>query len=71
MSKGVRGECVDVHSVCVCEGQLDFTGVSGAGRSYSPGQTAPVTATGTSLEGMGMAWKPYHLEGGEQWWLGV
>lgn len=57
--------------VFVYEGQLDFTGVSGAGRSDSPGQRAPVIATGTSWKAMVMAWEPCHLEGGEQWWLGV
>lgn len=59
MGVDMCGECV-----FVCEGELDLTGVSEAGRSGSPEQRTPDTATGTPWAGMALTRKPCHLEEG-------
>lgn len=65
VSKEVRGDCVDMCGVCICvsEEQVDLAGVSGDGRSGSPGQGSPATAVGTPWENAALAQKPHHLEG--------
>lgn len=50
-----------IVSVCVSEGRLDLGGVSGAGRSGSPG-SSPATTTGTLQVGMALAQKTHHIE---------